>query len=370
MANGSWETTLLDRMRLQGDAAADAVAEDFIRAGRVGELNAVLGKIQGCGDAFAGAPPKLRAFLEQNAQLPAWADAARIRQAQNLFSLHGPVFGVVMLFKSLPVLYAGGRGGAQVLTMTGKLTHHYRQRASETLRFILDVMEPGGLGPGGRGLHTALRVRLLHASIRGYAGATPEWNAHRDWGRPINQEELAGTLLAFSVLTLDGVTALGVRLSPAEVDAYLHAWKVIGHVLGLDEALMPRSLAEARELWAVLERRNFFRTDDGVRLMDDHVKFLEQLLPGGLLDRGIPVLVRYLMGHRISNLLDVPQASPPLTFVFFLRDLLKLERVGFWLFPALSRAGRDISIKLMEGLQRYWNDGHSQPFHIPNGVKG
>ena len=315
----------------------------------------------------AGFTPRLAAYLEASSQLPSWADPERILRAQRLFSLHGPVFGLVMLFKSLPILYAGGMGGAQVLAMTGQLTNNYRRRASETLRFILDVMEPGGLGAGGKGIRTSQKVRLMHAAIRAYVSAGKDWKGReKEWGCPINQEEMAGTMLAFSTVTLEGVAALGLSVDREDAEAYLHTWKVIGHILGIDARLYPKDIVEAKAFWKNLDRRNFRRTEAGLLLIRDHQKFMADLLPGTLIDKGIPTLLRYLMGRKISNRnLDLPPSSAPFVLLLFLMEIFRIQKLGYRLFPGLTRWARSISIGLMDAFQAYLNAGHARPFRVP-----
>jgi ER-bound oxygenase mpaB/B'/Rubber oxygenase, catalytic domain len=359
----------MDRMRASGDPRADAVIADFLSTNRISGLNELLGNIHATMADPSRTPASLLNYLEESARLPSWADPAKIRRAQNLFTLHGPLFGVVLLFKSLPILYAGGKGGAQVLTMTGQLTNHYRRRAAETLRFILNVMEPGGLDPDGRGIATTQKVRLMHAAIRAFAGETPRWKSHPDWGRPINQEELAGTMLAFSSVALEGLADLGLSLPSADKEAYLHAWKVIGHILGIHDDLMPDDMAQARSLWKRMVRRNFCKTQEGLLLIRDHQAFLDELLPGILLEEGVPTLLRFLMGRKISNqILCLPKASKPFALLHLLTDLLKLQSWGLRLFPGLAKAARHVSIRLMESLQAYLKVGHSKPFRIPAGM--
>jgi hypothetical protein len=364
------DDAFLDSMRQAGDPLADAVIGDYIGAGEIPELNALLGRLHANLADPAGFPPRLAAYLDESSRLPSWADPARIERAQRMFTLHGPLFGVVMLFKSLPILYAGGKGGAQVLAMTGQLGNHYRRRASETLRFILDVMEPGGLGPGGKGIRTAQKVRLMHAAIRAYASAAEGWKGRlQAWGRPINQEELAGTLLAFSTVTLDGAKALGLGISAKDADAYLHVWKVIGHILGIDPRLYPGDAAQAKSFWKSLVRRNFCRTEQGLMLIKDHQAFLSDLLPDKLIDRGIPTLLRYLMGRKISNtVFDLPESSAPFTLLLCLVEFFHLQKLGYLIFPGLMRWARGLSITLMESFQAYMYAGKSKPFRVPPGL--
>ena len=160
--------------------------------------------------------------------------------------------------------------------MTGQLKDHYRRRAAETLRFILDVMEPGALEPGGKGIRSAQKVRLLHATIRHFARVSGRWAALPQWGEPINQEELLGTLLSFSSLAVDNASRLGARLSHAEGEDLLYAWRVVGGILGIESEVIPRNLPEARATWSRIAQRNFGPTLDGKALARDHLAFLDR----------------------------------------------------------------------------------------------
>lgn len=366
----NYDDAFLNGMKTSGDPLADGVIQSFAGNGGAGGINVILDQLRGAGGNPDVAPPALREYLEKSSRLPEWADEAQILRAQQYFTLHGPLFGVVLLYKALPVLYAGGMGGAQVLAMTGRLTNHYRQRASETLRFILDVMKPGGLAPGGRGIATAQKVRLMHAAIRCYAQNSPPFKAHPQWGLPINQEELAGTLLAFSSVTLDGLASLGLTAPKEEAEAYMHVWKVVGHILGIDPRLMVKDMGEARKAWMTVIRRNFLRTDEGILLMKDHMAFLDGLVPGDLLDRGNNSIVRYLIGRRITNrCFDLPRGARLEILLHLLRSFLGLEKLGYLLFPGLAKAARRLSVRLMESLQAYWSDGQSRPFRVPAAIR-
>ncbi|HLP40850.1 MAG TPA: oxygenase MpaB family protein, partial [Fibrobacteria bacterium] len=216
------------------------------------------------------------------------------------------------------------------------------------------------------GIATAQKVRLMHAAVRYFARASPPFRAHPEWGIPINQEELGGTLLAFSSVTLDGLASLGLKAPAAEQDAYLHFWKVVGHVLGLDPRLLVRDMGEARKAWMVLIRRNFHRTDEGLLLLKDHLAFLDNLVPGELLDPGNSALLRYLVGRRISvGCFDLPPAGRMEAFLHIVRGILGLEKLGYLLFPGLAKLARRVSFGLMESLQAYLNDGHTKPFRVP-----
>jgi hypothetical protein len=159
---------------------------------------------------------------------------------------------------------------------------------------VLDVMSRGGLavtaaGPG-RGVRASRKIRMMHACIRylqrrpvsrdaianlaggsffflpylrSYSGAAPASSGGEPM--PINQEQLAATHLTFSCLMLAGYAQIGVRLRAEEQRAYLHAWNVVGFLLGMDERILARldSQASAERLLAAVMRRNRAGNADG-----------------------------------------------------------------------------------------------------------
>ncbi|WP_210542142.1 oxygenase MpaB family protein [Rhodoferax sp. PAMC 29310] len=63
------------------------------------------------------------------------------------------------------------------------------------------------------------------------------WKVGED-GLPCNQEELAYTLLTFSYVFLRSMRRLGLGLPASDEEAYLHAWNVVRHVLGIRRELL------------------------------------------------------------------------------------------------------------------------------------
>src|SRR6202012_6245532 len=68
------------------------------------------------------------------------------------------------------------------------------------------------------------------------------------WGMPINQHDELGTSLLFSVVVLEGLRQLGVRIASADAEAYMHLWRWSGWLMGIDPDLLPATEAEGRRL--------------------------------------------------------------------------------------------------------------------------
>src|SRR3970282_702908 len=132
---------------------------------------------------------------------------------EDFFDRHWPMIVMFLFCAALPNAYAAHRG-AQVLYLTNRLTERVERRIFETAQFVLDVMSPEGLSSSGRGIRSAQKVRLIHAAIRQHILHHPKWRERWDmeWGLPINQEDLAGTLMLLSVQTLESFQSFKVAL--------------------------------------------------------------------------------------------------------------------------------------------------------------
>lgn len=164
---------------------------------------------------------------------------------------------------------------------------------------IVNVLSPGGLSPNGKGIVTVQKVRLIHASIRYYIKqgqtATP-WNVQR-LGEPINQEDLAGTLMSFGPVILAGLQRLGAKLSNEELTAWMHCWNVTGYILGIDEALLPDTYEQGFQLATDILIHQAQPSEAGRALTSSCVAFVKTIMPGNAFDE-VPA---YLMWYFLQD---------------------------------------------------------------------
>lgn len=304
-----WTDTWLDQARLRTDPTADAVITAIVNEygpGKAKEIFDIL--IRNVGIPYEQLPEQTQHFFNHLEQLPAWADKDKIRLAEKVFLDHGPKFLVFLYYKSLPTLYAC-KNGAPVLTHTGRLAvdreghEKFTRRIAETGQFLLDVMTKDGLTDGGKGVNAILKVRLIHAAIRNFI-LLGEWDTPA-LGKPINQEDLAITLMTFSISMIDSMPKFGLDLSEREADAFLHAWKVAGHLMGLEAALLPDSVEAGRYLHDKILSRQAGPSEDGYILTQALITFVERVAPGKVLDPAPQILMRYLIGDQLADMLGV-----------------------------------------------------------------
>ena len=262
---------LLDRMMFVGDPLADrAVAALHER-----NYDRTADKLSAVRELAHAGDPAARAFVEAVSAPPSWLDRGAIAAGQNV------MLGFVSLSRLslMHSLFAGGvfARATLVTRATGRLGANPATRISETGAFIAAILQPGGLEPGALGAETTLRVRLLHSSIRAWLKRMPDFE--RDFvGEPIDQTMLAMTLGLFSYLNLRSFARLGVRFSEGENDAMQHLWRYVGWLLGIDDALLARSLRQERELWSALVAHQAFAGDWGRQLLDESVRTAASLM--------------------------------------------------------------------------------------------
>lgn len=374
----SFSDESLESFRSVGDPSADEVIASLFAEGD-GAVHRASQLLRGLVDnddvPDSHMAPKLRAFLLQTAP-PVWADRSRIEEGARLFQQYGPHMTTLLNLYSLPMTYTA-RKGVQVLARTNRLQSNATRRITETAQMIVDVMKPGGmeLNPEeyGAGIRSAQKVRLLHATIRHLIlNHDPSWQA--EWGLPINQEDMAGTLLSFVTPMIDGLEKLGIELSPAQKDSYLHCWNVIGHFLGVREELMTHDLESAIALSKQIAARHSAACPEGQALTKALIETMEHLVPGNMLD-DVPVrLMRFFIGDEAAHMLGVPE-SEPLDRHHGLRRLLglasKIQEEGAAEDPhdLTRRAAELFGRALLQGLLMVFRGFKRQPFDLPTQLR-
>ncbi len=316
MAPADWSDTFLDAMRQHGDSVADRAVKALFDAADVDAVNRLLGTLL-AGTIPADAPAPLFTYLADTAELPTWTDFRKIAIAEQLTVDYGFLCAGVLYTSGLPTSYAS-RGIAAVLATTLRLEQRdlIFRRLIETGQFVFNVSDRGGMRVEGVGVRTTQQVRLMHAAIRHLILTPPRAPAPgapslgrtllaMQWdpalGVPINQQELAWTLLTFSFSVLRALEQFGAVLTVEQKDAYIHLWSVVGHVLGVDGRLLCADFAEARALFERLEPRVTGNTPQGRGLITSLVDFTQPVLYPSF----VRALIRYHVGERLAVLLGV-----------------------------------------------------------------
>jgi hypothetical protein len=364
-----WTDSFLEAMRHEGDPLADEAVATLFADRDAGAVNRMMHTlVLNDGIPSPDLPPVIRDYLARSSALPE-IDPAKVARAEELFGVLGPEILTVLGFYGLPADYAAKKG-VQVLYRTAQLTRRPVRRVFETTQMVVDVMAEGGLGPTGRGVRTAQKVRLMHAAVRHMLTHDPAnpWDA--SLGVPINQEDLAGTLMTFSYMVLDGLARLGVELSDDDREAYLHCWQVIGRIMGVREDLIPAHFEEARELTKTIHRRQIAPSPEGTELTKALLEGYRGLLPSVL--SGMPASLMHFFldtdpfdARNVAELLGVPPAD---WSEYAARLTLKAEAwaARYGLENRMAHGAlRWVSRPLIEGMLLVERGGRRAPFDIP-----
>lgn len=293
-------------MRLKGDPAADQAIVALLATGEEGVVEKILATLTRNDELVPDdLPPAVRAYFASLPDIPE-PEQEIVDEGQDLFADFGPEIILILACYSLPDCYAAGKG-VQVLYRTGFLAERPNRRLFQTAQMVVDVLTPGGLGPSGRGRRTAQKVRLMHAAIRHLVLTDPKTPWAPELGVPINQEDLAGTLMSFTSLILDGLGKLGTEVAAARAASYLAAWQVVAQHMGIVPELIPASVQEANELTAIIRRRQDAVTPEGQAMTAALEQMLAGFMPPGL--KHMPcAAMRMFLGDAIADGLGVPVA--------------------------------------------------------------
>lgn len=249
--SGRFQKELFDRLMQEGDPAADQ-ATNALHEEKYDPDGSQLSNLRGL--ASKGDPRALD-FFERAESPPHWLDRNLLEQGQRLaveFSHH---YGLSLMHS----LFSGAifARATLVTNSTGRLGSNPGRRIQETGAFIAAILAPGGLEPGALGFETAVRVRLLHGSIRSWIKRSPGFT-DLYVGEPLDQTMLAMTLGLFDYLNLRSLLRLGVPLSSKDIDGHHHMWRYVGYLLGIDDALLTESIEEEQALWSALVKHQAF----------------------------------------------------------------------------------------------------------------
>lgn len=336
----------------RGDGLGDAASRALEALGGVERHRAL-------GAALAGGPAAepVRALVEQAGALPLWVDPQACRRGGEVILKAGLLSGLVLGMKSLVGGYCSPAGN-KPLVFTRRLEDDLPKRLLDTARFVRAVCETG-VARGSDGFAATLHVRLIHSRVRVGLTGTPRWR-EAEWGTPINQYDMSGTVLLFSLVLVEGLEQLGMRVSAQEKADVLHLWRAAGHVLGVEHELLSTSWAEAKTLWAMLEATQELPDADAGRLaralLEGPLRQARGARQQALARRWVRFSYqasRALLGDRYADALGYPKASrvPPLVL---LRALVSQgELLRRWV-PLLDGAVLKLG-------QTYWERSTAQP---------
>lgn len=316
----------LEEFRLKGDSQADKVVDE-IQSTYPGFWQSSEWRAFSFNSdkPVAAWPEALLQLVDQCETLPEWAQPESMRRAQQFFTRNQPFIFLCLGLYALPYCYAGA-SGVKVLFHTRRLRESPGMRLAETGSFVMDVCEPGSFSNKGKAFRSIIKVRLMHALARYYLKNQPFWQ--KKWGLPVNQEDMAGTNVAFSLVVLRGLRKLGVDVSRQQANDFLHYWDVVGSLLGLERALLMGSTRNALQLERAIAKRNFQKCDEGVALTASLRNHIESEMKGKPVTLPVAALMEYLLGSELAAVLGLQSSGFDKLRAQSAVTLTKLQGIG------------------------------------------
>lgn len=265
------------------------------------------------------APESLKKMFLQMQHIPHWFDEDLANTGARFNMRTGTNALIVLRDFSL----MGGYDYAYLnkpLVFTGALKKGAVKRLKDTLEFWVHVTRENALKINSEAYQLIVRTRLMHSYARlTIKKKVPDWD-YEKWGEPINWWDMIATYTGFSLVFMQGLKKLGIKISPEEEKGVFHLWKYVGYLLGIPEEYLPENVEQAVEqlyLWSSLQDE---ADEDSVQLAG---ALLEENLTNTiykfqfqrkLLLRLHQSMNRFLLDPEINERLEIPKPRFVLAF--------------------------------------------------------
>lgn len=302
----------LAKYRTLGDENADEIIRKLVELKGIAFLRQMMPFMSDYQNiSFQNQPQILQEFLIKNSFLPSFFDKKKLIRTTDFYRENQQNIGLILGIYSLPYCYLGA-DGAKVLYFSERIRNDTYKRLLETGNFLKAVMTYD-TWTEQRIFAICLKVRLLHAAIRYFTMHSNHWDL--TWGFPINQEDMLGTNLAFSLVVLRGMEKLGYQVDESYGSAYLNTWNVIGFLLGIKPEIVPNNYLEAVKTDKLIAKRQFRQSLEGQELTSSLIQVIRGFAPNKLTADLLQEQSRMLLGEKYAKMLGIAETNIPNTLL-------------------------------------------------------
>ena len=329
------------------DDEPDELIADIYRHRDVTKVNNALRGWTKNGQALPKSlPSDLRAFIEDARELPEWADRGKLADAVTFNQKRGTYLGALYGFASgmmsavipheaMVVYYS--RGGAAL-----------KDRISKTAKLGYDIGSLNAYQDSGEMAVTCVKTRLIHSAVRHLLPEQHQWSSRMPYqDKPITQADQMVTWHSLPTTVMRMLKRWQVPIDPAESAGFLHSWQVAGHMLGIQDGLIPATWSDAEAQAKIALDPVLKGTPEGRKLADMLLDFGFNL-DLSLLSRGVlGALTRFMLGDRIARELRIPREPvwDPLLetawgpFILVREGILQagMPKEAYWTFDEMLR---------------------------------
>lgn len=226
-----------------------------------------------------------------------------LKRGQYFFEKNGDLYTAMLGFYALPYCYAFA-DGAEVLVRSKQILVAIGERLAETGSFVMEIFRPGAFITDDRAYLVCAKVRLIHAFSRYFINHyAKDWQSA--YGKPVNQEDMIGTTIAFSQIVLRGLIKLGISIGEDENQAVLAYWKWIGELIGVDIVFWPETSKEAFELDKLIRSRNIRASEAGQKLIRALLNYYRKTVPDAALASQVEGIISFFVGKEAAKVLNL-----------------------------------------------------------------
>ncbi len=319
------DNKLLTNYRTYGDEPVDNLVANLVQAEGVAYLKELM-KFLTDYQSFnlSDKPQIMQDFLAENSKFPVFYNKKQIIRATDFYRKNQQNIGLVLALYALPYCYLGA-DGAKVLHFSERIKNDTFNRLKETGSFLKLVMTYD-TWQEKEIFVICFKIRLLHAIIRYFTLNSGRWDLA--WGHPINQEDMVGTNLAFSLVVMRGLEKLGFKTDVVNEKAYLETWNVIGYLLGIKQDLLPNNYLESAKIDRLIAKRQFKKSSEGESLTASLFNVIKGFAPSEFTGNLLVEQSRFLLGEKYADLLGIKETNLP-------KSVLKLYNTTSVLFEKM-----------------------------------
>lgn len=265
------------------------------------------------------APESLKKMFLQMQEIPEWFDEKLANKGARFCMRTGT--NALIVLRDFTLM--GGYDFAYLnkpLIFTGALKKGAVKRLKDTLEFWIKVTRENGLSINSEAYQLIVRTRLMHSYARlTIKKKVQDWD-YQNWGEPINYWDMIATYTGFSLVTMQGLKKLGIKISDEEERGVYHLWKYIGYLLGIPEEFLPENRQQAVEqlyLWSATQDKGDLDSAHLAKaLLDENLtntiyKFQFQRK---LLLQLHQSMNWFMLDKEINERLNIPKVSAPAVF--------------------------------------------------------
>ena len=265
----------LNQNRLIGDPLADNLVNQIFDKKEQANFYRILQ--MDAASVMDAEDSELKSFLTNTRPLPQWFDAERILKGQKFYKKFAMPIMTLLGGLSLPYCYAASPGN-KALYLSDKMRKSPGKRLVDTADFIITVSTALNISENSEAQISTNKLRLIHAVARYYILNSSKWSI--EWGIPINQEDMAGTNLAFSYIIVKGLQKSGYMITEREKENFLALWRYIGYQLYIQDELLHSTLKEAELLEKTIRKRHFKESEEGFTLAKELITYYKTMTKG------------------------------------------------------------------------------------------